>query len=296
MVQSCVRTPPTAHYHSNLFLAYVWTIRCATFTDIFGRLCPHSDLCGLTGPFASPPPYSPAPCLCHLCSVCVCSSAGLTQWYVLSSLPLDHTWWALMGWVLVDQDIYSLKVEGTALIRTQHKVSSVLIWDVWFLMDENHCSDTTTTQACLGLGHYSNYVLVRANQPETTVSHLLFFSAHLFWCTCIFILNAGWYGDQWWTRRLPVVLDEKTNCTLEDMMRVLAYSLSVVQYPIVNESEVSQLGLVSILLEVTCCVRAARTYMYVLPEVYISILFLLTTSEHYVHSTLCPSHVSNRAS
>ena len=72
------------------------------------------------------------------------------------------------------------------------------------------------------------------------------------------------------------MLNEKTNCTLEDMMRVLAYSLSVVQYPIVNESEVSQLGLVSILLEVTSCVRAARTY--ILPEVYISMHLQVNTT------------------
>ena len=39
--------------------------------------------------------------------------------------------------------------------------------------------------------------------------------------------------------------ENKTNCTLEDMKTVLVHSLSAVQYPLVNESEVSDLGLVS---------------------------------------------------
>ena len=117
-------------------------------------------------------------------------------------------------------------------------------------------------------------MLVRANEP---VYHLPVFlcTPYIHVHACIFILNAGWYGDEWWTKKLPVVLDEKTNCTLEDMMKVLAHSLSVIQYPLVNESEVSQLGLVSILLEVTSCVRAARTC--VLPEVYINIHTCITT-------------------
>lgn len=38
--------------------------------------------------------------------------------------------------------------------------------------------------------------------------------------------------------------ENKTNCTLEDMKTVLVHSLSAVQYPLVNESEVSDLGLV----------------------------------------------------
>ena len=42
------------------------------------------------------------------------------------------------------------------------------------------------------------------------------------------------------------MLDNETNCTLEDMETVLVHSLSAVQYPLLNESEVSQLGLVSI--------------------------------------------------
>ena len=66
--------------------------------------------------------------------------------------------------------------------------------------------------------------------------------------SCIFMLMcyAGWYGDDWWTLELPIVLEEnKTNCTLEDMRTVLVHSLSAVQYPLVNESEVSDLGLVS---------------------------------------------------
>ena len=39
--------------------------------------------------------------------------------------------------------------------------------------------------------------------------------------------------------------ENKTNCTLENMKTVLVHSLSAVQYPLVNESEVSDLGLVS---------------------------------------------------
>ena len=93
---------------------------------------------------------------------------------------------------------------------------------------------------------------MKANGP---VYHLPVFlcTPYIHVHACIFILIMFKCRLVWRS-----VLDQGTSCsadcTLKDMMKVLAHSLSVIQYPLVNKSEVSQLGLVSILLGVTTCV------------------------------------------
>jgi gamma-aminobutyric acid type B receptor len=49
-------------------------------------------------------------------------------------------------------------------------------------------------------------------------------------------ITPGWYGNEWWTKALP------ENCTVEEIETVLGYSLSAVQYPLFNESEIADVG------------------------------------------------------
>jgi gamma-aminobutyric acid type B receptor len=50
-------------------------------------------------------------------------------------------------------------------------------------------------------------------------------------------ITPGWYGDLWWEKHLP------DGCSVAHMEAVLSHSLSAVQYPVFNESEVSSLGI-----------------------------------------------------
>lgn len=65
---------------------------------------------------------------------------------------------------------------------------------------------------------------------------------HMYYPTYVWI-TYGWYNLDWWKRSKGT-----HNCSDEEMLLVLDRSLSVIQYPVTNATEVTYSGLVSIIL------------------------------------------------